>query len=133
MLICKHLTLLYPGVSVVMHGHDGILAAQFKSALEDVRLDVVKANEILCSTNDSPLPPKTCLSTARNALAQAESLVTEFLTRCEFARQIKVQKPFATTSNVISWDYMYCVISWDTIQCNLLGHLQLLNCSVTSG
>ena len=91
MLVCNDLELLYPGVSVAVHGQDGVLAAQFKSALEGVRLDVVKANEILSSADDLSLPPKTCLTPAKNALAQADSLVTELLTGCEFAPQIKAQ------------------------------------------
>ena len=47
---------MYPGFTVVVHGQDGILVAQFKSALEDVRLDVVKANKILSSADDASLP-----------------------------------------------------------------------------
>ena len=63
-LVCNDLELLYPGVSTAVHGQDGILAAQFKSALENVRLDVEKANVILGSAAaDAPsLPPKTCLT-----------------------------------------------------------------------
>ena len=104
-LVCSDLELLYPGVSTAVHGQDGILTAQFGSALEDVRLDVEKANAVLGSADASSLPPKTCLMIAKNALTQAESLVTELLAGCEFAPQIKAQMPFATTSNVISWDY----------------------------
>ena len=91
-------------MSIAVHGPDGVLAAQFRSALEGVQLDIVKANEILSSADALSLPPKSCLSPAKHALTQADSLVSDLLTGCEFAPQIKAQKLFATTSNVISWD-----------------------------